>query len=169
MKVLLNVDLCDLEDKINRKIMVDENILLTDLCEYVIVSMDGEKIPIYELEYGKSIYLPYNIEKYENEKTLLELTLKSLNLKKGKTFGIRYNFDNFYYFDLSVDNFIDEDNDNKNIDFKVLSGKGYGIIDDCGGVWALGDIFSGENTDWGDYDINEFNLEKCNKCVKKVR
>lgn len=61
--------------------MVDENILLTDLCEYVIVSMDGKKNPIYELEYGKSIYLPYDIEESENEKSLLKLTLKSLNLK----------------------------------------------------------------------------------------
>lgn len=93
--------------------MVDENILLTDLCEYVIISMDGKKIPIYELEYGKSIYLPHDIEDSENEKSLLKLTLKSLNLKKGKSFCIRYNFNNFYYFDLCVDNFIDDDNDNK--------------------------------------------------------
>lgn len=341
MKVLFNVTLCELEDKINRQILVDEDILLTDLCEYVIVSMDGKKIPIYELEYGKNIYWPYDIEESRYDKTLLELTLKSLNLKKGKSFCIRYNFDNFYYFDLSVDNFIEEDNGNKNVDFKVLSGKGYGIIDDkmcdylvalfaekrkdydsyylksekeylqkrfdvnevndriddykkskedmllpkkyifnvslegfnkeikrkisvnsnitinrfcekvvlsmngdlshpfdvkigkeylgeyysdlelfylnlkeknklkviydwgdnwqfnltlskithgtsenefevlsgkgygiiddCGGVWTLGDIFSGENTDWGEYDINEFNLEKCNEDVQKMQ
>lgn len=139
MKVLLNVTLCELEDKINRQILVDENILLTDLCEYVIISMDGKKIPIYELEYGKSIYLPHDIEESENEKSLLKLTLKSLNLKKGKSFCIRYNFNNFYYFDLCVDNFIDDDNDNKNVNFKVLSGKGYGIIDDkmCGYLVAL--------------------------------
>lgn len=130
MKVLLNVTLYELEDKINRQILVDENILLTDLCEYVIISMAGKKIPIYVLEYDKNTYWPYDIEESKYEKTLLELTLKGLNLKKGKTFSIEYNFDNFYSFDLSVDNIINDNNDTKNIDFKVLSGKGYGIIDD---------------------------------------
>ncbi|MBP3460925.1 MAG: hypothetical protein J6K21_00750 [Bacilli bacterium] len=139
MKVLLNVTLCELEDKINRQILVDENIFLTDLCEYVIVSMNGKKIPIYELEYGRNIYWPYDIEEIQNEKTLLGLTLRNLNLKKGKSFCIRYNFDNFYYFDLTVDNFIEEDNDNENIDFKVITGNGYGIIDDkmCNYLVAL--------------------------------
>ena len=138
MKVLLNVTLCELEDKINRQILVDENILLTDLCEYVIVSMDGKKIPIYELEYDKNVYYPYDIEETQNEKCLLGLTLKKLNLKKGTSFCIRYNFDNFYYFDLIVDEFIEEGN-NENIDFKVISGNGYGIIDDkmCGYLEAL--------------------------------
>ena len=57
---------------------------------------------------------------------------------------------------------------NDKIEFEVLSGKGYGIIDDCGGVWGLGDIFSGEDTDWGEYDINDFDLDECNENVKKV-
>ena len=101
--------------------------------------MDGKKIPIYELEYGKNVYYPYDIEETQNEKCLLGLTLKKLNLKKGTSFCIEYNFENFYYFDLIVDEFIEEDNDSKNVDFKVLSGKGYGIIDDkmCGYLEAL--------------------------------
>lgn len=68
MKVLLDVTLCGLQDKINRQILVDENIKLTDLCEFIIVSMNGKKIPIYALEYGKIIYFPYNVEETKNEK-----------------------------------------------------------------------------------------------------
>lgn len=177
MKVLLNASLCELDDKINRKILVDEDILLTDLCEYVIVSMDGKKIPIYELEYGKNIYWPYNIEESRYEKTLLKLTLKNLNLKIGKSFCIRYNFDNFYYFDLTVDSFIEENDTNKNIEFKVLSGKGYGIIDDrmCG---YLESLFAEKTKDYDSYylksekeylqkrfDVNEVN-EKINDYKK---
>lgn len=130
MKVLLNVTLGELEDKINRQILVDENISLIDLCEFVIISMNGRKIPIYELEYNKIVYYPDIIEEGQKRKSLIGLSLKKLNLKKGKSFCIEYNFEKLYYFDLVVDNLIEEDNDNENVYFKVLSGKGYGLIDD---------------------------------------
>lgn len=44
--------------------------------------------------------------------------------------------------------------------------KGYGIIDDCGGIFGLCNIFNGEDDSWGKHNINEFNLEECNKIVK---
>ena len=43
MKLMLNVVLEELKDKINRQMLVDENIQLVDLCEFVIVSMNGGK------------------------------------------------------------------------------------------------------------------------------
>ena len=43
MKVVLNVVVEELEKYINRQIIVDENIKLTDLCEYIIISMNGKK------------------------------------------------------------------------------------------------------------------------------
>ena len=43
MKIMLSVVLEELEDEINRQILVDENIQLVDLCEFVIVSMNGGK------------------------------------------------------------------------------------------------------------------------------
>lgn len=130
MKVLLNVTLDELEDKINRQILVDENIELTDLCEFIIVSMNGKKIPIYTLEYGEVIYYPYDIEETKDEKNLLGSTLRNLNLKEGTDLCIKYNFNNLYYFNLIIDSFIEKDDKNKNIDFKVLTGNGYGILDD---------------------------------------
>ena len=127
MKVLLNVTLVVLEDKINRQILVDENIELKDLCEFIIVSMNGSKIPLYRIEYGKTIYYPHEIEESKNDKTLIGLKLSGLKINKGKSFCIEYNFDNFYYFDVVIDDFINDDN---NVYFEVISGKGYGIIDD---------------------------------------
>ena len=91
--------------------------------------MNGKKIPIYELKYGKTTYYPYYIDESNEEKTLNGLILKDLNLEKGKSFCIEYNFDNFYYFDVVIDDKIPKDINNKTIDFEVLSGKGYGIID----------------------------------------
>lgn len=130
MKAVLNVALGELEDKINRQILVDENIQLVDLCEYIIVSMNGKKVPIYELEYDSSVYYPYEIKERKYEKSLLGLTLRDLNLKKETSLCLEYNFDKGYYFYLEVDNFIEEEDNNKDIYFKVMSGNGYGIIDD---------------------------------------
>ena len=54
-----------------------------------------------------------------------------------------------------------------NIGFKVISGKGYGIIDDCGGIFGLYNVFSGEDDRWAKHNINELDLKECNKIVKK--
>ena len=68
MKVVLNVLLEELEDKINRQILVDENIQLVDLCEFIIVSMNGKKIPIYELECEKKYIIHMKLKKLKMRK-----------------------------------------------------------------------------------------------------
>lgn len=176
MKVMLNVLLEELEDKINRQILVDENIQLIDLCEFVIVSMNGKKIPIYVLDCNEKIYYPYEIDETENEKSLVGLTLKHLNLKKGATFDIDYNFDKSYHFNLIVDKMIEADD---NIDFKVISGNGHGIIDDES-IYDLERIFEKKAKDHDSYylksekdylqktfDINEV-IERIND-YKKIK
>ena len=68
MKIMLNVVLEELEDEINRQILVDENIQLVDLCEFVIVSMNG----------GKYLFMNSNaIKKY-----IIHMKLKKLKMKK---------------------------------------------------------------------------------------
>lgn len=79
---------------------------------------------------------------------------------------IIYDFGDNWQFNLTLSKII---NSNDDIDFEVLSGKGYGIIDDCGGIFELSNIFNGYDDSWGKYNINEFNLEKCNKIVKNNR
>ena len=166
MKVMLNVVLEELENKINRQILVDESIQLVDLCELVIVSMNGKKIPIYEFECNKKVYYPYEIKETQNGKSMFGLTLKDFNLKKGTTFGIDYNFNNSYYFNLIVDEMIEVDD---NIDFKVISGNGYGILDDKI-IYDLKRLFIEKRKDYDSYylksekdylqkkfDINEIN------------
>ena len=68
MKVLINVTLGDLPGKINRQIEVDENISLRDLCEYIIISMNGSKIPIYVFEDNNITYYPYFVEESQTFK-----------------------------------------------------------------------------------------------------
>ena len=135
MKILLNVALERLETKINRQILVNQDILLTDLCEYIIVAMNGNQFPLlYRLEINDFLYYPENIEEDGDEKSLLGLTLNDLNLKKGNVFKVTYDFDYYYFFDVCVDAFLDDDQE---IYFKVLSGAGYGLINQKGGTLYL--------------------------------
>ena len=132
MKVLLNIALGEIPNRINRQVEVDENISLKDLCEFIIVSMNGSKIPMYELNYKNVIYYPYLIKETKKEKNLENLILKDLKLKKDISFILEYNFEYGYYFDIVADN-IYESKD-KTI-FKVLSGNGYGVLDDLDLFW----------------------------------
>ncbi len=126
MKVLLNVTLGEIANKINRQIEVDENISLRDLCEYIIVSMNGSKIPIYEFVDGNITYNPYFIEETNRDKYIDKILFKDLHLKKDKQFTLEYNFDKNYYFEIVVDDIYESQDKSE---FKVISGKGYGIID----------------------------------------
>ncbi len=127
MKVLINVTLGELANRVNRQIEVDENISLRDLCEFIIISMNGSKIPIYEFEDNNITYYPYFIEETENAKNIGNSLFKDFNLKKDKQFTLEYNFENGYFFEIVVDAIYESQD--KSV-FKVLSGKGYGIIDD---------------------------------------
>ena len=91
---------------------------------------------------------------------MLGLTLKNLKFKKRTTFGIDYNFENSYYFNLIVDDMIEADN---NIDFKVISGKGYGIIDDKS-IYDLKQLFMEKRKDYDSYYLkskNDYMQKKC--------
>ncbi len=169
MKVLLNVTINELEDDINRQILVDENIKLKDLCEFIIISMNGNKIPIYTLEYGEKIYYPYEIIESKYEKSLVDLKLSNLKIKKENSFSIKYNFNNFYCFDIKIDDFINEDN---NTYFEVLSGQGYGVMDDRMFIYLKSLLTIRRKDDKlhylkseREYLEKEFNLEETNNRV----
>lgn len=83
MKVVLNVALERFETRINRQVLASQDILLTDLCEYVIVSMNGHKFPLYRLEIEDVLYYAEDMEEEKNEKSLLGLKLKDLIFKRG--------------------------------------------------------------------------------------
>lgn len=151
MKVVLNVALERFKERINRQVLASQETLLTDLCEYVIVSMNGHKLPLYRLEIGDVLYYAEDMKEEKNEKSLLGLKLKDLSLKKGDTFKIAYDFDHYYFFHVSVDAFLEDDRD---IDFQVLSGKGFGLNEEKGGKLYL-DYLLDSHRRWDDYTKRE--------------
>ena len=147
---IFNVALEGFGKEIKRKIEVRSNIEIGEFCEKVILSMRGDLSHGYGMKRGKE-FLGEELECSE---------LYYLDLKEKQRLTVKYDYGDDWTFYLSLSKIINEESLEK---FKVLSGKGYGIIDDCGGIWGLSDIFSGEDDSWGKYDINDFDLEKCNK------
>ena len=154
-RYVFNVSLYGFEKEIKRKIVVDNDILIEDFCMMVILAMNGDLSHLYGIKMGKQY-----LSEYYND-----LELFYLNLKEKQKFKIIYDFGDNWIFNITLSKIIDEYGDNE---FEVISGKGYGIIDDVGGIWGLEDVFSGKDTSWGEYDINDFDLEKCNERVRKI-
>ncbi len=142
MKIVLNVSLAYLENEFNRKIEVDDSIKLTDLCEYIIVSFNGNCKHVYDLEMNNGenylSYIPYNDD---IDGTLMnDLRLCDIGINKDSYFALYYGDENsaLWKFDIDVDSI---SNDKTDIDFKVIDGKGVGIIDDINNSIYFYDLF----------------------------
>ncbi len=138
----INVSLEGFTKEIKRKVLVDSNVNLDTFTRCVITSMNGDLTHLYGLKKGKD---------YIDDEVLNEQDLNYLELQKAQKLKIVYDWGDSWTFNLRVSKVIDGYGEEKK--FKVLSGKGYGIIDDCGGVWGLSEIFEGKNKSWGEYDM----------------
>ena len=77
----------------------------------------------------------------------------------GQRFKVIYDYGDNWVFNVRVSKVI-EDYGSKRC--YVLSGKGYGIVEDCGGEYYLDRIF---NDDDNDYNIDEFALDEVNSTI----
>lgn len=151
--LVLNVSLEGFGKDIKRKIIVNDDILISDFCENIVIAMNGDLSHMYSLKINGS----FIDELYES------LKLKTLFLQENQKFKLYYDFGDGWIFNISVSKI---NNGYNKKSFEVISGKGYGIVEDCGGTWGLHEVFYGENSYYGHYDINDFDLEKCNKRFK---
>lgn len=149
----MNVALEFFEKEIQRKIVVDSNVNLDRFCRMIIYSMRGDMSHGYGLKRGKE---------YIDEEILECRDLNFLELKVNQRLKVTYDWGDSWNFAISVRKILDGYGNKR---FEVIKGKGYGIIDDCGGTYELNQIFNGENTDWGEYDINDFELNEINKII----
>lgn len=149
----MNVQLEGVKKEIQRKIVVDSNVNLDKFCRMIIYSMRGDMSHGYGLKIGKE---------YIDEDILECRDLNFLELKVNQRLKVIYDWGDSWNFAISVRKIL-EGYGNKR--FEVIKGKGYGIIDDCGGIYSLSQIFNGKDTDWGKYDINDFNLNEINRII----
>ena len=148
---LLNVSLSGFEKEIKRKISIDSDINISTLCEAIILSMRGDLDHCYGMKKGKD-YL-------DDEE--LSKDINYLELKEGQRFKVIYDYGDNWVFNVRVSKVL-EDYGSKRC--YVVNGKGYGIVEDCGGEYYLDRIF---NDDDNDYNIDEFDLDDINSTIDK--
>ena len=125
---LLNVSLSGFEKEIKRKISIDSDINISTLCEAIILSMRGDLAHCYGMKKGKD-YL-------DDEE--LSKDINYLELKEGQRFKVIYDYGDNWVFNVRVSKVL-EDYGSKRC--YVVNGKGYGIVEDCGGEYYLDRIF----------------------------
>ena len=138
--------------EIKRTILVNSDITIDEFCRKVIKSMNGELYHAYGIKFKKN-----HLDEFFSDVELYYLRMNAKDKLK-----ITYDFGDNWNFLLTLSQIVDG---KSNTNFEVISGKGYGIVEDCGGAWYLDKVFSLKNPDWKDYDLNDFDLEKCNKYV----
>lgn len=152
--IVMNVSLNGFDKEIKRKIIVNNNILIDKFCRAVIVSMQGEIDHLYTVKFNKRL----------SDENILDEKLSYLELSVGSKFKVIYDYGDNWQFNVRVSKvnsgFYDKE-------FEILSGLGYGIVEDCGGVNGLNAVFNGESASFDPYDINEFNLDGLQKYVDK--
>lgn len=153
-RYIMNVALDGYNSEIKRKISVDSNVKIEDFCKCVILSMNGDLSHFFSIKKGKE---------YIDDYIMTEQDLNYLELKEKQRLKIVYDMGDNWIFNITISKIIEGYGYNRR--FEVLSGKGYGIIDDCGGISDLYDIFNKRNTEWGEYDINDFDLKKINRII----
>lgn len=154
---IMNVGLHGFDKEIKRKISVDSNVGLDSFCRGLIVSMRGDLSHSYGIKIGKS---------YLDDEIIDSKDLNFLQLKQKQKLKVIYDFGDKWTFNITISKVVDGYGDERR--FNVLSGCGYGIVDDCGSIWGLEKIFDGTCDDFGTYDINDFNIDDINKKVSRV-
>lgn len=152
--IVMNVSLNGFDKEIKRKIIVNNNILIDKFCRAVIVSMQGEIDHLYTVKFNKRL----------SDENILDEKLSYLELSVGSKFKVIYDYGDNWQFNVRVSKVNSGFHDKE---FEILSGLGYGIVEDCGGVNGLNAVFSGESCSFDPYDINEFNLDELQKYVDK--
>ena len=123
-KYIFNISLEEFNIGIKRKVSVNSNISINSFCEKVILYMNGDLSHQFGIKIDKEFLGEY-YDKFE---------LFYLDITEKEKLKIIYDFGDNWQFNLTLSKIIDS---NDCIDFEVLSGKGCGIIDDCGGVFQL--------------------------------
>ena len=154
---VLNVELEGFNKEIKRKIVINNSITVDTLCRIVVAAFRGDFSHLYGLKLGKK----WLGEEYN------DLPISYFSLKKQDKFYVVYDYGDDWNFKVKVSKELEGINK-----IEVIEGQGYGIVDDCGGVHGLAQIFTGKGyviseLGFEKENINDFNLKKCNNDIKK--
>lgn len=174
MNYEIRVTLKGMKKVFNRIIAVNDNISLEDFCEGIVLSMNGELEHAYILNHNHMRYVPKEFELWdESDNYITNKKLRYLDLKVEDKLLLEYDLGDGWEFEITVRS---ENQGYLDKNFSVISGKGKGIVEDCGGIGGLEEFVNGTVdeeikewylTVWDDnmYDVEDFNLEEINKKI----
>lgn len=144
---VMNISLNGFTKEIKRKVIVNSDISIDKFCRAVIASMRGDLDHLYGIKFGKKWY----------GENILDEKLYFLELKSKDKFQVIYDFGDNWVFNVGVSKVTIGNHDKE---FEVIDGKGYGIVDDVGGVYNLSSVFDGTNEYFDSKDIKDFDLNE---------
>lgn len=150
--IVMNISLEGFNKEIKRKIIVNNNILIDKFCRAVVVSMNGDLDHLYTIKINKKFY----------EENILDKKLNFLDLSVGSKFKVVYDYGDNWQFNIRISKI---ENGYNEKEFIIVKGTGYGIVEDCGGIYGLYNVFTGKSDYFEAQDINEFNLDEIQKWV----
>lgn len=186
------VELKNYKPRIWRRILVGDDMTVAELAYIVLIIfraacshlMNIEK-PMYKSPIPQAIYeIPNPYEDSLLDDSLdatVELVKDAISLNKGDdTLVVVYDFGDNWEFKLKLEKILDEKDVKQNQIPCVVAGKGFGIIDDCGGAYGLQQIAeaigskSGEAYEWycdwmdlDSVDLSYFDKDELNGLLKE--
>lgn len=179
MKIKMFVYLKGFKNKINREIIVSEDMNLMRFCESVILAMNGNLEHLYQLIVNEEIAVlgPGNFPHPFYEERLIEEdeTVGDWYLDVGDKLMLNYDFAKDWEMYMEVKEVFEDD---KNCDFEVIGGKGNGIIEDLNFLFSLKDLIDCKSAEemafrcnvidgYKEYISNTFDAKKINLKIDK--
>lgn len=189
-KIKIHVTLTDYKKKIYRKIEVLDRVILSSFCENIIRSFNGDLSHLYTL-IGNDLIFSCEGNYYDLVKTSItkdircyladyvdeeqedyydnpDRSIEVFKLEKGNKLKLKYDFGDNWEFIIKISSIENIEESNDLPLFKVIKGKGLGIIEDCGGLWGLSrEIYlsdkAKENNSKPEIDMDEFDILKQEK------
>lgn len=183
------VELKNFKPRIWRRLQINASLPLADLGYAIIVAFRAQASHLFNF-YNTTREIYYECARAElidffgptpyQSLDARDFTLAEIFPEVGTKLGFEYDFGDSWEFNVRLEKII-----NGPTDLKILDGAGYGIIEDCGGIWGLDHIIKlrkkqrGEEYEstaaWMDmigldinkFDINEFDRGAMNKNLRK--
>lgn len=148
--------------EIKRTVIVNSNMSLDFFVSMIVVTFNGDLSHLYAIRRNKKWYDP------EDNYFLFDCPLSFMDLKEKEKFKVIYDYGDSWTINITIKKILEKNND---VDFQIVKGKGYGLIDDCGGIYGLDAIFNGDSSWYEDKEdcpkIDDFDLEELIKRLKR--
>lgn len=142
--------------------------------EFPLVS---EMVDVYKLPHPENDFYDEGTQFYTYN--IIKSKLNKVVSQVGEQMELWYDFGDDWFVDIKLKKIIEMEKE-EHIPV-VITGSGFGIIEDCGGVWTLNEIYADslkpeseankgykEWLDFIEFEFHEFNLEEMNERIKII-